>query len=350
MERNISDVKRLTGLSVDQDIPVYISGKPGIGKSQAMAQLATERRAQHLAALQASGATIGDMVTGCPRLVDVRLSTFESVDLRGLPAIVDGKTQWLTPAIWPAHNVDGVETVLFFDELDRAGSPAVLNAALQIVLDRRIGDYQLPANVRIVSAGNGASDRGTHRLSDALANRFLHLHAVYDPHATRAYFDRIGLSPFISAYLTMRPDNGYTEPQKGDFRFATPRQWERVNRFMPLPSSDRRALVGGLVGDDIAGELESMIAVFGKYPSPQAIMADPINSPIPDDASGLYAVGMALARLATRATVAACMAYLARFPREYHVACVRALFCRDESLKETAAYVQFASANQGLVI
>ena len=54
--------------------------------------------------------------------------------------------------------------------------PSVQAAAYQLVLNKRIGQYNLPTNVKIVAAGNRETDRGvTYRMPSPLANRFRHI-------------------------------------------------------------------------------------------------------------------------------------------------------------------------------
>jgi MoxR-like ATPase len=46
----------------------------------------------------------------------------------------------------------------------------------QLVLDRKLGEYQLPAGWVVIAAGNPASERGVHfSMPRPLPNRFVHL-------------------------------------------------------------------------------------------------------------------------------------------------------------------------------
>src|ERR1700722_18655202 len=123
--------------------PIYLWGPPGVGKSSIVAQAA---KALSL------------------RLVDVRATLLDPVDLRGVPRITGTVTQWCPPIFLPT---DGAG-VLFLDELAQA-PPLVQSACLQLVLDRRIGEYELPPDWVVVASSNRAEDRaGTHRLISPL--------------------------------------------------------------------------------------------------------------------------------------------------------------------------------------
>jgi MoxR-like ATPase len=105
------------------------------------------------------------------QLVDVRATLLDPVDLRGPHKVHDDRAEWCPPAFLPT---DG-EGVLFLDELAQA-PPQVQSACLQLVFDRRIGEYELPDGWSVIAASNRSEDRaGTHRLISPLLNRFVHL-------------------------------------------------------------------------------------------------------------------------------------------------------------------------------
>ena len=356
---------------LDCDQPAAIWGTWGIGKSQAVAQVARERRKARIAELLAAGhdpAAVAAADAEYPCFVDIRLSMFDAVDLRGIPAIVDGRTAWLRPAIWPEANPFDLETVIFFDEIDRAAL-SVLNAALQILLDRRIGEHVLPASVRIVAAGNGETDRGTNKLTMAANNRLFHYAVAFDPVAMFDHFERIGVNPLLVAFLRMRPYLGHLSEliaEAGKARDASlksladsmlgaravpsPRQWESVNRFLGLPESRRRMHVAGAVGEAIANEFEAFMRIAGKIPSVAAILRDPTGTPIPNELSAHYAIASALGRIADAGSFDAVETYLGRLPTEFHVMGMHAATERAPELKRHGAYVRFATRNPAMAL
>ena len=132
--------------------PVHIWGPPGIGKSAIPKQVAKEKQ-------------IG--------FVDMRLAQRDPTDLRGIPAVIDGRSRWLPPPElptdhWclncqrPLHKTDlyvdekkvtrcafckgnrlTEKGILFLDELTSA-PPLTQASAYQLTLDRQIGEYCLP--------------------------------------------------------------------------------------------------------------------------------------------------------------------------------------------------------------
>lgn len=131
-----SEAIRALDACISAQLPAIIWGSPGVGKSDIVAQLADSRSWQ---------------------LIDVRAPQFDAVDLRGLPSVLAGKTVWNTPDFWPVQGCP--DTLLFFDELNRAPQ-MTQNALLQLILNRRLGDYRLPDNVAMAAACNRESDGG----------------------------------------------------------------------------------------------------------------------------------------------------------------------------------------------
>lgn len=315
----------------EADIPVFLWGDPGVGKSSLVRELA-----------KAAGAIV----------IDIRLSMFDPVDLRGLPAIVDDKTVWLRPAFWPEH--DGTLIYLFFDEMDRAPA-AVKNAALQIVLDRRIGEHVLPDSVRIFAAGNGASDRGfAAAMGTALNNRFAHIEMQSDLAAWCAWADRSGVHPAIVAFLEMRgAEKGIfheMEPGRDQKAFPTPRNWERIAKVISAPAGIRRAVFSGIIGEAPAGEFAAFLDAWAKLPDLRAILRDPGSAPVPGQGELAihYAIATALARVSTPANFAAVLTYAARLPREFEILTCSAATRRNPDLKNSRAYVDYAARNQAI--
>ena len=106
---------------LDTDTPLFIHGSPGIGKSYIVADVAEKNGLE---------------------LIDIRLSQMDPVDLRGVPSIKDDQTVWMPPVFFPKDmNSEGI---LFLDELNSA-PPSVQAAIYQLVLNRKMGEYELPA-------------------------------------------------------------------------------------------------------------------------------------------------------------------------------------------------------------
>lgn len=326
---NLEKTSAALGAYIDADIPVFLWGAPGIGKSDCVASLAKEREQP---------------------MIDLRAILLDPVDLRGLPHVTDGVASWARPAFLPDAERDGPKGILFLDELN-AAPPSTQAACFQLVLNRRIGEYHLPAGWRIVAAGNRQTDRAAaQRMPSALANRFAHIDVEADPADWRRWANAAGISPVVSAFIAFRPEllHNMTSP---DLRaFPTPRSWAQVARVADAPDGIRLNLISGLVGDGAGAEFEGFVRLYRELPSIKAILEDPRGARVPEEPAARYAVATGIARAATTTNFDAVMTYAQRLPREHEIlTCVDAVK-RDKALASTRAFIDFATRNQDVTI
>lgn len=340
---NLIDASAALEIYMDADIPVFLWGPPGVGKSDTLHAVAKPRTW---------------------KVIDFRASTRDPVALMGLPDVSGGTTQWRVPDEFPQVERDGPEGILFLDELN-AAAPAMQAAAFGLVLDRRVGEYTLPPGWRVIGAGNRQSDRAAaQRMPSALANRFAHIFVEPDIGAWSGWASRVALHPAVAAFIQFRPALLHLMPgaQPSDrtlpaipadaCAFPTPRAWGSVAKIADAPDSIRQSLVAGLVGDGPAAEFEGFIRTWRSLPPIAAILTDPHNAPVPpaSEPAALYAVSMALSRRATKDNLAAILAYASRLPREFEIVIMVDAQHRDSSLCETNAFVSWATRNQDVTL
>lgn len=327
---NLQNATRALSAYLSADIPAFLWGAPGIGKSDMVASVAASM--------------------GLP-LIDLRATLLDPVDLRGLPMVADGAAAWARPDFLPYAPRDGESGILFLDELNAA--PASTQAAcFQLVLNRRVGEYQLPAGWRIVAAGNRASDRAAaQRMPSALANRFAHLDCEADLDAWCAWADRADVAPLVVAFLRFRPELLHKMPDGEARAFPTPRAWAQVGKVADAPDDLRLSLVQGLVGDAAAVEFEGFARIYKSLPSIASILNNPTGAPVPSDPAGRYAVTSGLARaIRDDDTFRRALSYVERLTREFSILLATAATGRDARLKETGTFVHWAIRNQDVTI
>ena len=123
--------QKLTG---KHTTPIMIWGQPGIGKSQLIRQVGKN--------------------TNRP-VIDIRLLLKDPTEIGGLPYF-DPQTndmKYARPSDLPDSNGPFKDAIILMDELSSAPM-SVQAAALGLVLERRINDYELPKGVMMVAAGN----------------------------------------------------------------------------------------------------------------------------------------------------------------------------------------------------
>ncbi|MEK7990276.1 MAG: AAA family ATPase [Thiotrichaceae bacterium] len=263
--------------------PVMLWGAPGIGKSQIVAQIALKHQVP---------------------VIDIRLSQMEPSDLRGIPFRVDETVEWAIPALLPNKAKHGATGILFLDEITSA-PPSVSAAAYQLILDRRLGEYQVPNGWAIFAAGNRQGDRGvTYAMPAPLANRFSHFEvSVYlDDWVAWAYQNQI--DERIIGFLRFRPELLFDfDPAHNPVAFPSPRSWEFTHRALQKFIDYPDLLLDSLqacVGDAAGIELHTFIMNLENMPDLDAIIQGQVVEP-PHDTDLQYAVAAALVGRAIRA-------------------------------------------------
>lgn len=129
---------------------IMLSGTHGIGKSRILT-----------AYFQTKGIPVVTLFLG---------QMSDPGDLIGLPDkdTESGKTVFRPPYWFP---VDNTPVVLFLDELNRA-RPEILQTIMDLALNRKLADRQLPEGSRIISAVNEGDEYQLTDLDPALVSRF----------------------------------------------------------------------------------------------------------------------------------------------------------------------------------
>ena len=187
--------------------PVFLWGAPGIGKSSLVRQFATS------------------LGLDCVSLLGTQLAP---EDLIGVPRIVDGRSRFAPPE----DIARDAPYVLFLDELN-AAAPDVQKAFYSLILDRRIGSYELPAGSVVIGAGNRATDQALARpMASALVNRLVHVHLRASATDWLAWAAGNDVHPWVLDYLTQRPDHLWSAPPKTEEPFSTPRSWHMLSDIL----------------------------------------------------------------------------------------------------------------------
>lgn len=334
---SIKSAKQLIeDVAIKMNEPVMLWGQPGVGKSEVMQQLARDYNAV---------------------LCDVRLSQYDSVDLRGIPVPDDGFTVWHAPSTLPfegneAFPDDGL-TLLFLDEIN-AAAPAVSAVAYQLINDRRVGEHKLKDNVRIVAAGNRESDRGvTNRMPTPLANRFTHIEIAVDVDAWCEWAIKEQLPAIGIAFMQFRKPLLTTfDPTKPDKAFATPRTWVKALRYYSsnMREDIKQAAMAGAIGVGPSSEFWGFVHVWSEMPSIKEIEANPKTARLPEDAATQYAVTINVSGNMTAKNAGTFMHYLERMSPEFVVLAWQLGVMRDEGLYTSTAYPQFAKKYNTLFV
>lgn len=306
---------------LDTDTPLFIHGSPGIGKSYIVADVAKKMNLE---------------------LVDIRLSQMDPVDLRGVPSIKDEQTVWMPPVFFPKDKDS--QGILFLDELNSA-PPSVQAAIYQLVLNRKMGEYELPRGWRIICAGNRVSDRGVvFRLPSPLVNRMVHLHVSARYEDFKLFAIKEKLHPFVIGFLGFRPDLLSSEPLVEDDAnpaFATPRSYHMLSNILKANEniSQIAPLIYGTIGYSFAIEFISYVKVYEELPNVAAIFEG--NYPeIKNQPALLYALVSALVEYFDGSEVHKehLFGFCETLPIEFGVLLIKDMIVKDESIATHSAF------------
>jgi len=268
--------QELTSAADGHHTPVMIWGPPGVGKSQLVADVAGNQSVP---------------------IIDLRLSQMEPSDLRGIPFRTDNLVEWATPRMLPDAERHGPSGILFLDEITSA-LPAVSAAAYQLILDRTLGDYQVPNGWVIFAAGNRQGDRGvTYAMPSPLANRFTHFSFDINLDDWVLWAHHNNIDERVIAFLRFRPELLFDfDPAQDPVAFPTPRSWEFAHHALKKFNTQPDILAGALqacVGKAAGIELSAFIDNLQNLPDISAILNGE-NVPVPESVDLQYALASSL--------------------------------------------------------
>ena len=303
-----------------KDRPAMLWGKMGEGKSDTVR-----------AAVKALGNCL---------LIDRRVSAMESVDLSGLPSIIDGRSCYARPEFYPteeeAAKYDFV--AIFFDEVNL--NPAMFASLYGLVQDREINGHKLPANCRIVAAGNRPQDHSfVHKFPAALSDRFLHIDFDANNADWQDWARTNGIDERLIDFVEFRP-NIFEDVDMSERAFCTRRGLAACNKWIDESEDIRFSLLKGEIGIGAAGELQTYLRIRDNLPPIAKILESPNAFNVPFDKPDLmFALCMALADKVDVKTMANFTAFINRMPKDMTVLAMVTAVKKKPHLKKTVEYI-----------
>lgn len=326
----IESAKEMSRIFREKGIPTYLHGAPGVGKSDALRQLAKELK-------------IG--------FKDIRVGTMLPEDLTGIPVpdLEKRVATWLRAEFWPEVERDGAEGIIAFDELSDANRQ-LQSCIYRVILDRQIGDYVLPKGWWPAAAGNRREDRAAAQsISTALANRFAHIHIRADADCWLQWANVNDIDPMLIGFINFRKNLLHTMEGGDMLAFPSPRSWARASKVFDQPAGMRFRLVAANVGEGAAMEVETFFKTVN-LPDLEDIIARPMKTVIPDEPASRYALCAMLSREINAENFADIYKYIFRddFGADFATVVVLDATKRDASLCDHKTFVQWARSNKSL--
>ena len=307
--------------------PVLVKGKPGFGKSDIVTQAA-----------KTSGA---ELIISHPVVSD-------PTDYKGLPFPNKKGTAEFLPfgdlhKIMTATN----KTIFFFDDLGQA-SPSVQAAGMQLLLARQINGHKVSDEVTFVAATNRREDKAAvSGILEPVKSRFasiVELEVSTEDWVNWALINDMPIE--LIAFIKFREGilDSFT-PSKDIVNSPSPRTIASVGRQQNagISRSLEFEVFKGAAGEAFAIEYRNFLELNRNLPSQEEIIMNPHTAPIPLDPGALYAIGTGLANKMSEQNIGSISLYLNRIPEENAFACMTAATTRDRNLRNTRAFIQWAT-------
>jgi len=237
---NHSELNKLIQEYYKKKIALLVYGTFGIGKSYLIRDTA-EEIAKSKSKIFIEWNKINDdekqKVSEYPEkyfvLMDIRLSEYDSSDIKGLPDFKDKDSiEWKVP-FWcrflEKPNSDGI---LFFDEMNLA-TPLVISSCYKIIYDRVINNGKIADEWFIMGCGNLSEDRAyTHDLSPPVRDRGGEVELSFSSDEWLDWAIQNNIDSKIMGFVSFKPSVLHIVDYEDKQKFTTPRGWERLNTLI----------------------------------------------------------------------------------------------------------------------
>jgi len=270
--------------TLDAGISVLLLGSPGIGKSTLAVELA---KIMH------------------KTLIDIRLAQKDPAELGGV-YFPNRETQTLElfPPAWVKRACEE-PCLVFLDEFNAAITKLHQAAAYQIVLEKRIGEFQFHPDTVVLAAGNHEDDNAiVTPLSSALCNRFAHFEMRPDVATWLKWAAGHDIHENIMAFIQTYGEEVLFSASD-THSFPTPRSWEMASRVMRrVDEDDLKRGITACIGMSMADRFCKYLEIYRKVKAAE-IIAGKVKLDFCKQAepSFIYAAIFAVASYLSNATV-----------------------------------------------
>lgn len=293
-------------------------------------------------------------------MIDTRLDQADQVDLNGFPNI-DKQKQRASYLPFDTFPIEGDPLpvgkdgwFMFLDEFppqDRT----VQKAAYKLILDRKVGKYNIHPDCAIMCAGNLVTSGAiAEELSSAMQSRLIQMQLVMDAEDWLEWAERNGIHYLITSYIHSKPQALYTFKVDQPGPYAAPRTWVFLDRLIKVAEAatgnflahpNMLQLAAGTISEGEARLFMGFSQLRDEVPTIAAIVASPMTVPVPNKPSVLWLLTGAIAASAKEQTLEPLMKYMNRMPKEFQVVTLRALVRRNADFKKHPAVAAWVMQN-----
>lgn len=301
--------------TVGQTNTVLLRGQPGIGKSSILHTLRESYPNHFMSYIDAANLDLGDIA-------------MPVVDKEELI------TEYAPNARFGVGRNQTKPVVMMIDELGKASRP-VMNMLLPVILERRIGDLQLPEGSIIFATTNLDTDGVGDNIPAHAYNRMT-VCTVANPTSDEwlQWASNNGVCPEVMAFAKQTPEifdcyvdleknakNPYIfNPMAGVVRgFCSPRSLAKASNIIAQRAALGSAVLpalAGTIGEPAARQMEALINLADQLPLFEQITKAPSTTKVPKGAGALFLLAFMVAGRVTAETMDPVMEYAERIGKE----------------------------------
>jgi len=292
------------------------------------------------------------------KLIDIRVSQCEPVDMQGFPTVVNGRMTFMVPEYFPLDTDPIPEGysgfLLFLDELN-SGSKQTEAATYKLLLDRAVYKHALHPKCRIIAAGNLVTDRAiVNTQSTATTSRLTHYRLVVDHKVWIDWANQNGIDHRIISYIKFKPSSLHKfDPATSELTFASPRTWAMASKVVSnVDKIDHitKTRLAGTVGEGAAIEFSTYASIYQSLPTIEQILSDPKRGwRVPTEPSEQYAITTMLAHNINEANIDKIIVAIERLPLDFQVITFKDIYKKCPELKKHKAIMEWISRNSSSI-
>ena len=298
-----------------------VSSSPGMGKSDIIR-------------------TIADIFK--LKVIDLRVSQCEPVDMQGYPGVIDGRMTFHIPEYFPIETdkvPDGYDGwLLFLDEFN-SGNKQTESAAYKLILDRAVYKHKLHSRCLIAAAGNLTTDRAiVNTQSTATTSRLTHYRMRVDHKVWVDWANAHEIDHRIISLMKFKPELLHKfDTSTNELTFPCPRTWEFASKVIAGKNEIThitKIRLAGTVGEGAAVELATYCEIYQNLPTIEQILSNPKSGwRVPKEPSEQYAVTTMLSHNTTPNTIDKIIIAINRLPVDFPVITFKDIYKRTPELK-----------------
>ncbi len=238
------DTAHLLSSYIQSDIPIFLHGKSGVGKSERIQQIDPDLTEVNI------GNITQDMLVGG--------ATYNPQTGN----VTDTQPAWFQTLTEKCKREPNKIHILFFDEFTHA-QPEIQARLNDLIVDRVLdGKWELPKNCRIVAAGNEIEDsEAANDLEETVHNRFAHWHIEANIDEWIQYAREHDVHPAVIDFVEMQGATG----GKSILELRSPRRWVWVSDLLKGSGGNLEAVHDALRFETDKDESEELFKQFKEF-------------------------------------------------------------------------------------